>query len=1010
MWTRLSGSLVACLGCLLLGGAVRAQSTSAALIGTVRTAEGAPVADAIVQARSETTGALRSAVTDALGAYQLDLLNPGRWTVVARLADGTIGESRSVELSLQQTVQLDFTTGAGLEERVSVVAEAPLVDRQRSGGELRIGGAQVDALPIAGRSVTELALLDASVQAAPAGNFYGERGSVFVVNGQTGRSNSFLVDGLDNNDQTSGTSLNGFFSQQVIREFVVLTHQYAPEFGRAAGGVLNIITHQGSNEHHGDFFFQGTRDGWNESGRLVDSLDMPDDVDDRASRFQTGFRLSGPLRRDKAFWFLAYEHQENDDIAPFIGLNRDGTLGGWTVAPSRSDNIFLRTDFNLSDTHTLMFRLSADDRTSREVNVGGSFTPEFGFRLEEQDIQLAASLTSIISNELINEVRLLVGRSEFDQFANTDRPGVERPSGLFGGNNLNRQTRDEDRVQLVENLTLRRGPHTMKLGFDVVRSKTDLVARFNPSGNFLYRTDDPFNTGDCGNISFNQIDPQEPRAPIPCSGDRNGNGIPDEPGFIYTYPLVYSYIFGDPAAELDDTTVGVFAQDSWQVGSKVVLDYGLRYDVSSYELPRRARVDSTIPNGGASRDRDNVSPRFGFTVTPGSSGRTVVRGGAGIFYNKLVLAFPAVAAITSGTRIGLSFPQGTTIELTENFVEQFVAQNGIDAWRELLESGVLVFPESLTLRFSTDTELDTPYTVQYTLGIEQATGRNSAFSANAIRALGYHLPQMRDLNPVVEIDCGDGTTHPVTQPDPCVGIPVHLDAFGGVPLPERTGSIAALTTRGRSWYSGLDLSWQWRREDRWFEASYTLSESEDTGPDPLLGGIYLPGNPFDIDGEKGPSDFDRRHRLVMSGQVGLPWFGLRLSGVIQLASELPFNVTTGLDENLDGINTDRPAGIDRNSGEDTDLDVINAIRTQEGLPPIDSLRAGDFEQVDVRLSKPFLFGRGRASGELFVQVFNLFNEFNEGPLEGRITSRNFGRPIGYAGPPRTIELGVRLGY
>ncbi len=989
---------------LLLAPPAAAQTTSASLAGSVRTTEGQPVVEAVVQARSEATGLMRSALTDARGEYRMDLLAPGRWTVVARLPDGSPSESRSVSLALQQTLRLDFTVGTGLREELRVVAEAPLVDRHRSGGELRIRGEQTEVLPIGGRNVTELALLDASVQVAPAGNFYGERGSVFVVNGQTGRSNSFLVDGLDNNDQTSGTTLNAFFSPQVIREFVVLTHQYSPEFGRASGGVLNILTHQGSNDPGGEFFVQGATEAWNDEGDFLRTL-PPGEAQRRPSAFQGGFRFGGPLKRDRAFYFLAYEHQEQDEIVPFIGVTGTGELGGYTVAPGRSDNLFLRTDFNLGDSQLLMVRLSADDRVTRDVNVGGAFTDEFGFRIDERDVQLAASLTSVVSDRLLNEARLLVGGSDFDQRANSSLPGAERPSGNYGGNQLNLQEREEQRIQLVENLTWRRDRHTLKFGLDVTRSRTRIHARFNPAGNFLYTTDDPFEPGDCGDIVANQVNPADSRMPIDCPGeagvDDDGDGLIDEPGFIYTYPLVFTYIFGEPRATLDDTQLGLFAQDRWQATPRLLLDYGLRYDVRSFTLPDDARVASTIPNGGAGRDSDNVAPRFGFTFTPRRDGRTVIRGGAGIFHDKLVLAFPAVAAITSGTEIGLAFIQGLTFEVTEHAAAQFIAENGIDAWRDIVERR-LEFPDELILRFSTAPELDTPYTVQYTLGFDREFGSRGALSANAIRALGHHVPLMRDLNPVVELECVDGSIQQLPHPDPCVGFPRHRD--------DTTGSIAAITTEGRSWYSGYDVGWRWRGDDGWYSVSYNWSRARDLGSDPLKGGISLPMNSDALRTERGLSDADRRHRFVFSGETGLPWWGLRLSAVVQYASEVPFNVTTGRDENRDGLNNDRPSGVGRNAGDRISLETVNAIRVKEGLAPLSELRFADSDlaQVDLRLTKPF--ASERVKGAFFIQVFNLLDRFNAGPPEGRITSRNFGRASGPAGPARSFELGLRIGY
>ncbi len=980
----------ALIAAALCFGTTPAQTTSASLSGTVRTHERTPIPDVIVRARSEETGAIRTAVTDENGRYRFDPLEPGRWKVWAQVPDGPFSNRRTITLRLQQAQILDFTVGPALRETVIVTAEAPLVDTKRTGGVLRIDGMQADELPLSARVVTDLATLDSSITATAPGNFFGERGAVFTVNGQSGRSNSFLVDGFDNNDQVSNTTMNAYLSQLVIREFVVETRQYAPEFGRASGGILNIITERGSNEPAGEFFAQGVPGALSESGDFVASVPPPDGLDDTEERFQTGFRLGGPFRRDRAFYFLAYEHSETDSLVAYAGVDRDGTPGGWVIAPNRNDNLFFRSDFNLAASQ-LMVRLSLDDRETNALNVGGRVTPETGFLVEERDFQIATSLSSVLSPKLFNELRVLYGLSSFDQFASSDRPGVERLSGTFGGNNLNRQIRDEARIQLVENLTWQLRKHTVKAGIDVIRSRTKIRTRFNPNGNFLYDNDIPFEPGDCGALVANQVDWDDLFAPIPCPGDPNvdddGDGLLDEPGIIGTYPIAWSLVQGEPEATLEDTRYGLFVQDAWQVSPSFLLDYGLRYDLSTFTLPDDARVDSPIPNGGAGRDRDNVAPRLGFAWSPGEDGRFVLRGGAGVFYDKLVLAFPAVAAITSGTAIEMIFPQGLTLEITENLVEQY----GIRRAKLALQ----VFP-SLTMRFSTGTELETPYTVQYSLGAERAIGSRGAFDATVTRALGYNLPLMRDLNPVVDPQPGTTPSHPR---DP------------------NTGSIATLVTEGRSWYTALDLGWRWRGEKSWYRAGYTWSKTLDMGPDPLKGGIYLPPDSDTLEGERGRADSDRRHRFVLSGGTALPWWGLRVAGVVQIASGLPFNVTTGLDDNLDGIRSDRPDGLGRNSGAAANLGTINDLRREaarEGrlahLPAIHRLEEPSFSQVDLKISRPFLARDGRNPGEFFLQVFNLFDRFNEGPVDGAAISAEFGRSIGQIGPPRMIELGFRVGF
>ena len=983
-----------------------AQTASSSLRGKVRTAEGQAAVGAIVQARSETTGALRVTTTDDQGRYTLPALPVGTWTVVARTTQGGVSESVLVELRLQESPAQDLTVGGGVTERVTVNANADLIDRKETAGKLRVNSEQVAVLPISGRVFTDLALLDSSVRPAAEGAYFGESGSVFVVNGASGRSNTFLVDGLDNNDLTSGTALGSFFSQQVIEEFVLLTHRYSPEFGRATGGVLNIVTKQGGNERRAEGFVEGALPSWGETGNFIEALPASGTPQRRSRQFSAGFNLSGPFKKDKAFYFFAYERLDSDNLIGYTGIDRNATPGGRFSAGASGDNLFARTDFNLSPNNRLMLRASYDDRKNEGVNVGGLFTPEAGFLVKEEDLGFAGSLTTIASPTAVLETRFAFSRSKFDQNANSDLSGVTRPGGIFGGNPLNSQLREESKFQVVENLTWTRGDHTLKIGLDVTRSRTDLDATFNPNGGFLYDTDIPFEPGDCGDIDIIDVEIARTSTFYPrvvCDGipnfDDDGDGIIDEPAIITSYPVVFSFVMGQPSSRFDDTKYGFFLQDNWQATPKLFLEYGFRYDYSTYRLPSSAQVQSTIPNGGAGTDRNDFAPRFGFTWTPGAEGRTVIRGGAGLFYDKLVLAFPAVSAVTSGTQIGLYFPRGLADEVTEVDVDQL----GVNAL-----PGLFFLPQ-LTLRFSTETELETPYAVQANIGMDIPIGRNGAFRTNLTRSRGYNLPLLKDLNPVIGLFSAGGSCPNNLDPDLKEGIPCH----GNDPA---VGSIAALATEGRSWYTGLDLGWRYQGATAWVDASYTLSRAEDTGFDPLKGGVSIPQDSVNfVVTERGRADGDRKHRVVVSGDLPV-WRGFRVSGVLTWSSGLVFNVTSGTDINVDGILTDRPDGVTRNAGEDTSLAAINAFRISDDNPnpatrvPISRLDEPTFAQVDLRIHRPFAFNNGRGTADAYLQVINLLDRENIGLIDGRIVSQNFGNGITLAGPPRTIVTGFKIGF
>jgi hypothetical protein len=993
-----------------------AQTVSSSLRGRVLDGAARPVGDAVITARHEETSAVRRVLSGPDGAFALNVLRPGLYTVQVEAPGFLSAVREGVTLPLQGTVMIDFTLFPALVEEVTVEAERPLLDPTTTAGGLSIGAREMAELPMSGRQFTDLALLDASILPVAPGTFYGEQAAVFSANGQGGRSNSFLVDGLDNNDATLGSRTRASFSQQVIQEFRVMTDGYAPEFGRASGGVLNIITRSGGNDPGGGVFFQGSDVRWNETGDFVRDLPSRPDAAESLRRAQFGGHLSGPIKRDRAFYFLAYEEDRSDDVVPFIGtwLDRAAggreTEGGRFLAPNRGKTAFAKFDVVLGANHRLDARVSWDEAEVHGVNVGGFTTPEGGSRIDEDTVQLAASLTSAINSHWFHEVRLLAGSSDTLQQANSGLPGVDRPSGIWGGNHVQLQDRRERRLQLVDNVSWFRGRHAVKFGIDVERVSVDITAGFNDSGVFLYTSDAPYEPGDNG------------LGGIGAAGvDDDGDGVVDELPDEETWPLVYQLIQGRPSASFDTTLVALFIQDEFRVTPSFRLSYGLRYDLDTFGLddryavkrvprlpfPGAPTVPFREPNGGAGSDTDNIAPRLAFTWTP--SRDTLFRGGLGIFYDKLVLGFPAISAITGEQELLVVPARALGFFITEDNIKDFD--------QAVLEQLKLL---GFDLVLTTGDTLDTPYTVQANLGFEARVAKSTVFSANVVRARGHHLPLLRDLNPTVEFAFQGADK-----------IPIHrsFTQNGGL-----IGSVASVETVGNSWYTALELGIARKEGPFRFRASYVLSESEDEGSDPLRGGIYLPFDSDNIEGERGRSDSDQRHRLVVSGTWNSPFWGLTVSPVVSYGSGIPFTVIVSDDLNGDGLFNDRPctshdaampctgsnvkSRLRRNTGEETPLSLVNKLRRRENplrrqqglrpLAPIDDLEEPYFLQFDLRISKAFRMWGTRLDG--YLQVFNLFNRVNGGPVNGRVSTETFGEPLGLLGPPRTVEAGLRLEF
>lgn len=964
---------------------VRAQSVASRLTGRVTDPSRRAIAGAIVTVRSRENSSVRRAGTGADGRYELNALRPGAYSVRVEAPGFQAALRDDVALPLQGSVVVDVQLSPSLVEEVSVAATLPLLDPGNTAGGLFVGREEIGSLPLPGRVFTDLALLDASLRPVAPGTFYGERASVFTGNGQGGRSNSFLVDGLDNNDATVGSRTNALLSEEVIQEFRVLTDGFAAEFGRASGGVLNVLTRSGGNEVRGGVFFQGTS-GISEPGAFVSSLPPVPDSEDVPRRSRFGGTVSGPLRKDRSFYFLAYEETDADEVAPFVGVQRDGTPGGRFLAPGDDRNAFLKLDWVPAPEHRVDVRLSWDRAQLGGVNVGGITTPEAGHRVDEDDVQIAASLTSVLGAHWVHEVRLLGSRSTTAQRANSALPGVDRPSGIFGGNHLQLQDRDEDRLQVVDNVSWFRGRHAFKFGLDVQRVRVSITTAFNPNGLFLYSTDRPFEPGDNGLGGVGQE-----------GFDDDDDGTVDEVPDFDSYPLVYQLIRGSPSGRFDDTVLALFAQDQVALTDELRLSYGLRYDLDTFELDDRYAIRPGPSNGGADADRNNVAPRLSLGWTP--SDRLLFRAGVGVFFDKVVLGFPAISSITGQQTLGLAFVGPLQIPCNEN-----LDRNNC---RQVLDD-LLVSDPRFSLYFTTGDELDTPYTVQGSVGVETRVGRSTVFSAGVVRARGYHIPLLVDLNPVTEFFLVDN--------DPSRPFPIHR-------VPE-IGSIASIETVGNSWYHAIELGLVRREGPLRYRVSYAYSRSEDQGSDPLRGGIYLPPDSDDLAGERARSDNDQRHRLVVSGRWETPFWGIVVSPVVTYATGMPFSVEVSQDPNGDGLNNDRPCSaydptqpctgsnvryrLPRNTGEDTPMSLVNDLRAELGLAPVTRLEEPDFLQADVRVSRTF--AAKRATFEAFLQVINAFNRMNGGPVDGRVASRTFGQPIGLLGPPRQAEVGLRLQF
>lgn len=427
---------------------------------------------------------------------------------------------------------------------------------------------------------------------------------------------------------------------------------------------------------------------------------------------------------------------------------------------------------------------------------------------------------------------------------------------------------------------------------------------------------------------------------------------PFDPNDLTTYPTQYTQNIGDPNLRRPNDVIGLFAQDSWHVLSNFTLNYGVRYDHET------AFKDATGVDDAAL----NLAPRFGFAWDPSNDQKTVIRGGIGQYYSKVFLN------ITGNIQLARAFT-GVTI-INPGFPDPY--------------SRGSVAPPSAPSTTRAPSSVETPVTRQSSIGIKRELFAGMALSADYVNSRGKNLYNAPDVN----------------APDPITGLrpdPAFL-------------RIVEYQSTGNSWYNAMLLGLE-RRSGRGpsFGLSYTLSKQtrdvEDFG--------FTPQDNFNRAAEKGPASNDRRHQFVANLIYPLPW-KMQIGLFTQARSGLPFNVTTGIDNNRDAnTTTDRP-DLANPDGDPLLASTYNGTFTgRVGNLPRNFARGPGYFETHLRVSKLLTFSAAKIDRiELFAEALNVTNHFNGNTPTGNIRSATFGQSTAFNSDssPRRVELGFRVDF
>ena len=689
----------------LAGGSVSAQPsvTSATLSGIVQDASGALVTDATLTATSVATNQQKTARTDSDGRYRFPYLPVGAYKLSVSAPGFELSE-QELNLTVGQSVYLTVKLlVAGLAEKVSVT-DASSIETVRTQLTETIKPAEIDRLPINGRNFLDLATLIPGVSPTNTGSNqrFAETSAVpgqgISIAGQRNLYNSFIVDGVSANDDAADLT-GSYLSEEVVSQFQVITSGGVAEFGRAAAGIVNIVTRSGTNDWRGNIFGYGRNQRFDARNPVAPKKDL-------LTQAQYGGTLGGRIKRDRSFFFVNFEQTRRNysaviTIAPAAvtainnrlnAINYRGSRIETGVVPASFDttNLFARIDHKLSQDNQLSARYSLyhiDAVNSR--TVGGLNAVSRGSGLGDTDQTAAVNVISTINQRTLNEARFQYTHSRLNAPINDPIGPAVSISGVanFGTATSSPLARNIDLFEAVDNISTQRGTHSPKAGID-----------------FLY----------------NRVDILFPGA---LQGVYNFNSLSD---FLAGNYSTFQQAFGAPDQLQSNPNFGVFIQDEWRVRPDLTINAGLRYDLQF--LPDPIETDT-----------NNLAPRVGIAYAPGDR-KTVIRSSFGIYFDRIPMRATSNALQRDGTKYVV--------------VQLAPVQAGAPVFPNLLaaQPATLQTKPNIT---RIDPNIETSYSEQANFQVERELPGNAVISAGYIHLRTLHIVLSRNINvPTVPASAG----------------------------------------------------------------------------------------------------------------------------------------------------------------------------------------------------------------------------------------------------------------
>ena len=627
-------------------------------------------------------------------------------------------------------------------------------------------------------------------------------------------------------------------SKQSIREIRINQNPFAAQFDRPGQGRIEIFTKPGADEFHGELVFVFGDAIFNSRNPFV--AVKPD-----YQRRQWEGEITGPINKKTSFFF-DFERRDVTENAFVNAVILDSAFNitpysQSILTPLTGVELNAKIDRQLAKNHTLTFKYGHAGDSRDQQGVGGFSLPSRAYQTLTSEDQFQLVETGVINVHTVNETRFRFRRQNTDQSGGQAAPAITVLDAFSsGGSPVLNSFDHQNRYELQNYTSYVRGAHLLRAGGVMRGVGLDNRSMQNYSGTFTFTSLESYRQTLLGlqqGLSLDQI-----RA--------LGGG-----------PSQFSLSAGDPLAELRQFDFGFFAQDDWRIRPNLTISGGLRYEVQTH-----------------SSDRRDFGPRLGVAWAPGSpkgKSKNVLRGGFGIFYDRLPESLTLDALRQNGIR------QRQFLIPNPNFYPTVPSPEALTGSAQ---------PQTIRL---TDARWSAPRLIQAAAGFDRQLAKGVTFSTNYLHSIGVRALRSRNIN----------------APIPGSG----LRPYGGVNgmyLYESSGNY-----RQDQWITNVNAKINAKVNLSGFYALGSAKSNTD-------GAGSFPSNQYDLSNEYGRAGFDVRHRLQFNGTVTPKW-GLRFSPLLTLASGRPYNIITGTDLNGDGIYYDRPAGSDRNSGNGPGLIAVN---------------------------------------------------------------------------------------